>query len=140
MAQDDSKVVRRLSSALLRAVNESDLAGVCGVWAAGGILMPPHHPSVSGGPAIRAYFEELFRRGRFAFDFTASAVEIDGNMATERVAYVASFFPAGGGDPYRDTGKGLHVFRRQPSGDWRLAVDIWNSDNPIPAPNQPPDA
>jgi ketosteroid isomerase-like protein len=25
----------------------------------------------------------------------------------------------------------VHIWRRDPSGDWKLAVDIWNSDVPI---------
>jgi ketosteroid isomerase-like protein len=31
-----------------------------------------------------------------------------------------------------DAGKGLHVYRRQPNGSWKLALDIWNSDRPAP--------
>jgi ketosteroid isomerase-like protein len=92
--------------------------------------MPPHHPAVNGRDAITRYFTDLFQRGRFVFEFTNSRLEIDGNVAIEHVQYAAAFFPAGAGTQVQDTGKGLHVFRRRPGGDWRLVMDIWNSDNP----------
>ena len=126
----DRAAVLRVSLALLQAVNESDVAGVQEVWAIDGTLMPPHHPTVNGRDAIRQYFTDLFRRGRFAFEFTHSAIAVDRNVAIEQVQYTATFFPAGGGSPIYDKGKGLHVFRRQPAGGWQLGMDIWNTDNP----------
>ena len=128
----DRAQVSRLSLALLKAVNESQVAGVRAVWAIDGTLMPPHHPAVNGRDAITQYFSALFERGRFAFEFTGSNIEVDGNMAVEYVQYSAIFSPAGGGPPIYDRGKGLHVFRRQPAGGWLLGMDIWNSDNPRP--------
>lgn len=124
--------MRRLSLALLHAVNTSTVAGVRDVWALGGTLMPPHHPAVTGRNAITQYFVDLFERGRFAFEFTNSRIEVNGNMAIELVQYTAAFFPAGGGIAHHDMGKGLHVFRRQPGGGWQLEMDIWNTDNARP--------
>jgi uncharacterized protein (TIGR02246 family) len=132
----DRERVLQLSRALLRAVNESDVAGVTDVWATDGILMPPHHPSVSGRAAIEAYFVQRFRQDRFVFEFTGSAIDVAGDLATERVEYTASFFAADGSAPSFDRGKGVHVFRRQSNGEWRLAMDIWNSDTPTPVARQ----
>jgi uncharacterized protein (TIGR02246 family) len=128
----DRAQVRRLSLALLQSVNDSEVAGVRDVWAIDGTLMPPHHPAVSGRDAITQYFTELFQRGRFAFEFTNSRIEVNGNVAIEHVQYTATFFPVGGGTPIHDNGKGLHVFRRQPDGGWQLNMDIWNTDNQRP--------
>jgi ketosteroid isomerase-like protein len=128
----DREQVLRVSLALLQAVNQSDVSGVRGVWSIDGILMPPHHPKVNGRDPITKYFIDLFSRGRFEFEFTNSEIEVDTNVALERVQYRATMFPAGGGTPTYDKGKGLHVFRRQPAGSWQLGLDIWNSDNPRP--------
>lgn len=129
---DDQEEVRRLSLALLQAVNTAAVRSVLDVWALDGTLMPPHHPAVNGRDAIANYFSALFERGRFAFEFTNSQVEVNDNVAIEFVQYTATFFPAGGGTPHHDKGKGLHVFRRQPAGGWQLEIDIWNTDNPRP--------
>ena len=128
-ANEDERTVARTTAELLDAVNQSDVAGVLAVWADDGILMPPHHPSVRGRLEIERYFSQLFQRTRLTFSFTASQILVSGDIAFERLEY-ASMRPDRGGGETRDIGKGLHVYRREPSGSWRLAMDIWNSDIP----------
>ena len=130
--RDDSADVAAIglvTAALLNAVNESSLAGVLAVWSDVGVLMPPHHPSVHGRQEIERYFRRLFNERRFAFVFTSSHIEVCGDVAFERVEYEVTASSAAAGPKLRDVGKGLHVFRRQ-AGAWKLAMDIWNSDNP----------
>jgi len=128
----DALAVAQASAALLNAVNGSDLSAVLDQWSDDGVLMPPHHPSVHGRSEIRRYFERLFRQDRFNFSFSSSRVEVAGDIALERVEYSASSWPRNGGPEVQDVGKGLHVYRRQANGTWKLAMDIWSSDNPIP--------
>jgi uncharacterized protein (TIGR02246 family) len=126
----ETAAVARTTATLLSAVNASDVAGVLAVWSDDGVLMPPHHPSVRGRSAIERYFRRLFERTRFTFSFTSSQIHVSGDTAFERVEYAASSRPARGGSEVRDVGKGLHVYRREPNGAWKLAMDIWNSDTP----------
>ena len=126
----ETAAVARTTAILLSAVNASDVAAVLAVWSDDGVLMPPHHPSVRGRSAIERYFHQLFERTRFTFSFTSSQIHVSGDTAFERVEYAASARPAGGGSEVQDVGKGLHVYRREPSGAWKLAMDIWNSDTP----------
>jgi ketosteroid isomerase-like protein len=123
----EASAVARATAALLNAVNGSDIAGVLVVWSDEGILMPPHHPAVHGRVEIERYFERIFRKSRFRFSFTSSHIEVCGGIAFERVDYTVSVYPESGPQT-RDAGKGLHVYRRQPDGSWKLALDIWNSD------------
>ena len=125
----DAVAIGLVTAALLDAVNQSNLAGVLAVWSDGGVLMPPHHPSVHGRQEIERYFRRLFDVRRFTFVFTSSHIEVCGDVAFERVEYEVAASGTGAGPEVRDRGKGLHVFRRQ-SGMWKLAMDIWNSDNP----------
>jgi len=122
--------VARTTAELLAAVNASDADRCSAVWAADGVLMPPHHPSVEGRQAILQYFRGLFSRSKFRFTFTSSHIEVAGDTAFERVTYVATIWPGEDVPPIEDAGKGLHVYRRQPDGSWQLACDIWNSDRP----------
>ena len=126
----EAAAVARSTTALLAAVNNSDVAGVLAVWSDDGVLMPPHHSSVQGRAEIERYFIRLFQQRRFKFSFTSSHIDIAGNLAFERVEYVALAWPAQGGPEVRDVGKGLHVYRKQPDGLWTLLADIWNSDEP----------
>jgi ketosteroid isomerase-like protein len=127
---DDRVAIKRATEALLNAVNKSDLPGVVDIWADDGVLMPPHHPGVHGRIEIQRYFSRLFQQSRFTFSFPKSSIEVTGDLALERLEYSATMSPLGGGQAISDVGKGLHVFRRQPSGSWQLIMDIWNSDHP----------
>jgi uncharacterized protein (TIGR02246 family) len=132
----DRAVIAKVSSSLLQAVNASDLPAVLAAWAADGTLMPPHHPPVHGREALRSYFRDLFARQRFRFAFTSTVIELAGDMAFEHVTYTATAWPAAGGPALEDRGKGLHVYRRELDGTWKLIRDIWNSDraaDPSPA-------
>jgi ketosteroid isomerase-like protein len=129
MTQPDALAIELVTAALLNAVNHSDLPGVLALWSDGGVLMPPHHPSVRGREEIERYFRRLFSVSRFRFAFTSSQIEVCGDVAFERVEYEVAVSGSAAGPEVRDRGKGLHVFRRQ-SDVWKLAMDIWNSDNP----------
>jgi uncharacterized protein (TIGR02246 family) len=125
---EDRRLIESTAAELLAAVNASDAARVLAVWADDGVLMPPHHPAVRGRSALAQYFSNLFSRRRVRFVFTSSEIQLAGDAAFERVTYVSSAWPATGGPAIEDMGKGLHVYRREADGSWKLAQDIWNSD------------
>jgi uncharacterized protein (TIGR02246 family) len=130
----DRAAIQRTTAKLLAAVNASDHRRLLEVWADDGVLMPPNHPAVHGRPALDSYFEKRFSATTFGFAFTASEIRLTGGIAFERLAYTARAWPAGGGEPTEDVGKGLHVYHRQPDGSWKLVLDIWNSDRTWPLP------
>jgi uncharacterized protein (TIGR02246 family) len=130
----DQAAIASTTAELLDAVNASDVSRILAVWEEDGVLMPPHHPSVHGRVALEAYFRALFARGRCRFIFTSSILQLVGDVGFESVTYTATVWPAGGRSPIEDHGKGLHVYRRQADGSWKLAHDIWNSDHPAVTP------
>ena len=129
----DRAAIVRTAAELLAAVNASDADRCSAVWAADGVLMPPHHPPVQGHQAILQYFRSLFSRSKFSFTFTGSHIHIDGDTALEHVTYAATIRLEGNGSAIEDAGKGLHVYARQPDGSWKLRYDIWNNDRPLPS-------
>lgn len=122
------QAIREATAALVRAVNGSDVDAVMAVWDPSGTLMPPGHSSVHGQQAIRAYFERLFQRSRFTFEFAPSQLNLDGCTAIEYVQYSASAESLDGAETHTDRGKGVHVYRRASDGSWKLLLDIWSSD------------
>jgi uncharacterized protein (TIGR02246 family) len=129
-AEIDRAKIMRASAELLAAVNAADADRCAAMWATDGVLMPPHHPSVHGHHAIVEYFRKIFARAKFRFTFTSSQIHFAADTAIEHVTYTAIIW----GDDIastEDAGKGLHVYRRQPDGSWKLACDIWNSDRAI---------
>jgi uncharacterized protein (TIGR02246 family) len=130
-AETDRTEITRTTAELLAAVNTADAARCVAVWAADGVLMPPHHPSVQGHEALVQYFRSLFSRSTLKFTFTSSDIHLAGDTALERVTYTATIRPGDDAQPIEDVGKGLHVYRRQPNGSWKLTCDMWNSDQPV---------
>jgi ketosteroid isomerase-like protein len=77
----DEAAVAGSTTALLTAVNNSDVDGVLALWSDDGGLMPPHHSSVYGRAEIERYFTHLFEQRRFKFSFTSSHIQIAGSFA-----------------------------------------------------------
>src|SRR5829696_3673264 len=83
----DRAAIAATSAELLAAVNASSDDRCSALWAADGVLMPPHHPTVQGHEAIVQYFRDLFSRTRCSFTFTSSDIRVAGDIALERVTY-----------------------------------------------------
>jgi uncharacterized protein (TIGR02246 family) len=126
----DLEAIRSSTTALLAAVNGSDVHRLLEVWADDGVLMPPGHPSIHGRAAIQEYFGNLFLRARFAFEFAPTEIELGTELAVERVNYRVTIWSVSGQKLNEDVGKGIHVYRRQTDGTWKLQIDVWNSDRP----------
>ena len=98
-------------------------------FAEDGIFMVPNAAPAQGIEAIVATFEGM---PPFA-DLTFETLEIDG---TSDMAYVWGKYTAvwmvPGMDPMPDEGSYLEIWRRQADGSWRVAMDIFNSDLPLP--------
>ena len=122
--------IHALAEALRVAVNAADVAGILACWAPGGVLLPPHHPAVQGHAAIAEYFRRIFADRRLTFTFNESTITIIGEAAIERLTYSSLVTHRTSGQTAEDVGKGLHVYARQPNGEWKLVQDIWNSDWP----------
>ncbi|MDH3291324.1 MAG: DUF4440 domain-containing protein [Gemmatimonadota bacterium] len=96
------------------------------------VLMPPNSPAVVGKTAARAWSRELSQQATIqAIDYTSADVVIAGDWAIERYAGSVTMVPTGG-EPMSETLKGIHIYRRQADGSWKLAQDVWNSDQPLP--------
>jgi ketosteroid isomerase-like protein len=96
------------------------------------VIMPPNLPAVVGKAAARAWFQELRAQATIqAIDYTSADVVIAGDWAIEPYAGSVTMTPMGG-EPMTEAIKGIHVYRRQADGSWKLAHDVWNSDQAPP--------
>ena len=98
-------------------------------YAEDGIMMAPNAEPAQGIEAIAAMFEAMPPFTDLAFE----TLEIDGtsDMAYVRGKYTAVWMVPGM-DPMPDEGSYLEIWKRQADGSWRVAMDIFNSDLPLP--------
>jgi ketosteroid isomerase-like protein len=92
--------------------------------------MPPNEPALVGKEAIRAWLENVYKQFSVQGKYTPSNIVLAGDWAFERLAFTLTMTPVAGGKPSEEIGKSIHIYRRQADGSWKIAQDIWNTDNP----------
>jgi ketosteroid isomerase-like protein len=123
--------VAREAESYLLALQSNNIDSIATHWTDSIVVMPPNEPILRGRAALQTYLEGFLQQMRFVEgQFTESSVIVSGDLATQRVAFTLTVQSVAGGTPVTNVGKGLHVFRRQPDGQWKLAMDIWNADAP----------
>ena len=130
LAASEASTVRRVGEGYLAAIRSGDVDAMMAHWADNPTVLAPNAPGVRGRAEVRAWAEAFQKRVRVTeARFTESEVTIGGDLATERLGFTMTLEPAAGGAPMILTGKGVHVYRRQADGNWKLSLDIWNADN-----------
>jgi ketosteroid isomerase-like protein len=128
------KGLTQLRDVHVAALNDGDADAWAACFGADAVQMPPNQPANVGIDAIRGWSRGFL--GAFSVEFSLAPAEVEpagSGCAIERGAYEIALSPkGGGGDPLRDRGKYVTVYRRE--GDrWLMAQDIWNSDLPLPS-------
>jgi ketosteroid isomerase-like protein len=104
-----------------------DVEQILSFWTDDAQVLAPGLPPFSGKAALRNYVEGALAIPGFHITWTTSAAELspDGQMA-----YLLSTntitMPGPEGQPVTASGRAVTVWRREPNGNWRCAVDIWN--------------
>lgn len=107
----------------VEAFSKGDAARIAAMYAEGARVLPPNSPMVQGRQRIQELWQSFISTGAKLM-LSTSDVEAQGNVVYEVGTYEL-IFP----DNKRDAGKYVVVWRRQ-KGDWKLAIDIWNSNMP----------
>ena len=98
-------------------------------WTDDARVYPPGLPVVSGTVALRSYVEGALAIPGFHTTWTSS----EANLSPDgRLAFVLSTnsvtMPGPDGRLRTTSGRAVTVWRREPDGEWRCAVDIWNDE------------
>jgi ketosteroid isomerase-like protein len=94
-------------------------------------FLPPNGPPVQGTQDIAAFHAMLPPMSEVEF----RQVEVGGagDVAYVHGTYSMTLSPEGG-EPFQDSGKYIEIWKRQGDGTWKVALDIFNSDLPLPSP------
>jgi len=123
--------IERLGRQWEEAANTGQVDRLVDLYAPDAVILPPGGPSIEGTATIRELFRQEFERFDTRIAFTNQAIEVEGDMAYRRGRYVWRGTPRGSGQALESTNKFLEVWKRQPDGSWKIAVDMWNqADSP----------
>jgi uncharacterized protein (TIGR02246 family) len=95
----------------------------------------PGMPKASGSSAIQAMTKEMFATPGFTLQWTAQRAEV---AASGDIGYTVGNYEMkmnnAAGNPMTEKGKYVTVWKKQSDGKWKATEDIFNSDEPPPAP------
>jgi uncharacterized protein (TIGR02246 family) len=119
--------VDALNATLEQGLEKGDSSLVASIYAPDARVMPPGSEMVTGQD-IQAYWQGVIDSGVTGGRLETVRLEEHDDLAVEEGRYRVQV-----GSDIVDTGKYVVVHRRQPDGGWKIAVDIWNS-NQAPQP------
>ncbi len=131
---DADAIFRALWDQYTIATETGDIELIMSLWDDNGVKMGPDAPAVIGKDGIRGMMEGLYA----AFDWECLIVQeeavIAGDWGFSRITVTLSGTPKGGGDTITwPPAKCLDIFKKQADGSWKLYIDCYNFDAPIPA-------
>lgn len=124
----DVEAIKQVREREIAALSQGRVEDLVTVYTNDAVLMPPNEAQVAGSQALRSWAQGITDQYTVAGRYTGSDVVVAGDLAIERYTGAVTLTPKKGGAPIDERMKGIHVYRRQPDGSWRIAQDIWNSD------------
>jgi len=118
--------IEAASKGFAEALSKGEAAKIADIYAEGARVLPPNGPMVQERQRIQEFWQGFINTGA-KLSLSTTDVEAQGNVAIEVGTY-EMISP----DNKRDAGKFVVVWRRHKK-DWKLAVDIWNSNMPVPS-------
>ena len=113
----------------IEAFNKGDAAAVANMYTADARLLPPNGEMVEGRENIQKFWQGAISAGLKMVTLETVHVESQGNIAVEVGRYTSTITRAGA----TTTDKGKYVVQWKREGqNWKLAVDIFNSNMPLP--------
>jgi ketosteroid isomerase-like protein len=104
-----------------------DIDRILTSWTNDAVVLAPGFTPVVGKAALRGYVENSFRIPGFTISWKSSEVNFSPDL---KLAYMFGentvTLNGPDGTPLTTKGRALTVWRREPDGQWRCAVDIWN--------------
>ncbi len=135
LTEADRAAIKEVSDEFTRSFTAGDVPGMLKLYSDDATLMPTGVPAQKGRPAIEAFLLALPK----VTEIVLTPEEIDGrgDLAFVRGTYRITMEIPGAPGPVTETGKYVEIWRKQADGKWLVAVNIFNSDLPPPAPPAP---
>jgi ketosteroid isomerase-like protein len=106
-----------------------DVDRILSFWTEDARVFAPGLAAFSGNAALRSYVEGALAIPGFHITWTTSEASLSPDG---RLAYLLSTnavtIAGPEGQPVTTSGRAVTVWRREPDGNWRCAVDIWNDE------------
>ena len=123
----ERRAILAADAAWVAAAGRKDLDQTVSYWTDDATVLPPDAPVVKGKAAIREYVAAGFEIPGFEISWKSEEVTVaaDGNWAYQLATNQVTV-PDARGTLRTVVGRAVVIWRKEPDGAWRAAVDIWN--------------
>lgn len=131
----DEAAIRETDMEWSQAAAAKQLDAMPSYYAEDGSMLPPNAPIVTGREAIHTAWKQMFEMPGFSLSWQPARVEVarSGDLAYSQGTYEATTNDPKG-NPVKDSGKYVVVWRKGADGSWKAVADMFNSDLPPAAP------
>jgi ketosteroid isomerase-like protein len=123
---DAEAYIRGAIPRFIAAFNAGNADTVATFYADDAVTLAPNAPIATGNRAIRDLFAGFISAAHPILNFGPDRVVQSCDMAYEYGHYTMQM------GPNTDQGKYVTMWRRQPNGDWKIVVDMFNTNLPPP--------
>ena len=128
------ELIDRNNASAVRWYATGDVDSLVSIFAVDAWQMPPNSPPLVGREAIRGFWREAVKWGKWEFTLQAQDISVSGQMAVERGKYSLKFTAGPGAPPgmasFQDRGNYLVHWRHESDGQWRAVGDAPVSEMP----------
>ena len=128
----DVAAIKEMIEKEIAFINDGDMEGLSTIFTEDIVWMPPNYRALFGKEEVLSWVRDFLSLGTFDMAGSVEEIQVSGDWALQRYSMTSTMTLAEGGETIQETGKGIHIYQRQSDGSWKLARDIWNSDNPLP--------
>ena len=131
MADEDSEKLKEINTQWVQAFAQEDFQAIQALMTSDSLLMSPNEPAVKGPEAIVEVWKSWAELANVAVEWGSNRTEVSSSadMAYEYGWYTFGFDTENG--RIEDKGKYIVVWKNV-DGAWKVAVDIFNTDLPLP--------
>jgi uncharacterized protein (TIGR02246 family) len=133
---EDVAAIKSLGQEFGAAYKSGDASSAAALYTDDAILMPPNGPEVVSKEAIQSWYQTVFDQFTTEMALSVHEVKVAGDWAFDRGSYTFTRTPKAGGEPMQDNGKYVVIDKKQPDRSWKIYLDIWNSDRPLPGASE----
>ncbi|MEK6282803.1 MAG: DUF4440 domain-containing protein [Acidobacteriota bacterium] len=129
LAWEKTRLLQRDAEWATAASEGFDVERVLSYWTDDAMVLSPGFPAVVGKDALRQYVQSSMQIPGFRITWTTTDTVLspDGNLAY-MFSLNAVTMNGPNGTPVTTEGRAITIWRRESDGEWRCAVDIWNSE------------
>lgn len=131
LVRERERLLQRDAEWAALASEGRDVERILSYWTDDARVYPPGLPVVSGKAALRDYVKGALAIPGFHLTWTSSEAGLspDGRLAF-MLSINAVTLPGPDGRPVTAHGRAVTIWRKEPDGEWRCSIDIWNQESP----------